>query len=103
MPPRSRSNNPSVAEIPPRNVSSDSPAPTTDSAAENFRPAADGQASVVVCNQLGQVVARLYDGAVVSGQAYTLGFDGRHLATGLYVCRLVLNGKAEMLRLTVAR
>ena len=79
------------------------PNPTADNATVSFRPAADGQASVVVCNQLGQVVARLYNGAVVSGQAYTLGFDGRHLATGLYVCRLVLNGKAEMLRLTVAR
>jgi hypothetical protein len=58
---------------------------------------------VLVYNELGQVVAHLFDGAVTAGQDYTLALNSQRLAAGLYVCRMVLNGHTELRRLTVAR
>ena len=79
------------------------PNPTADQTTISFRPAADGAAQVVVYNELGQLVATLYEGPVSGGQRYELLFQSRDLATGLYVCHLVLNGQSELLRLVVAR
>ncbi|MDO7850662.1 HYR domain-containing protein, partial [Hymenobacter convexus] len=79
------------------------PNPTADQATVAFHAPADGTATVVVYNELGQVVARLFDGAVTSGQDYALALNSQRLAAGLYVCRLVLNGHTELRRLTVVR
>jgi hypothetical protein len=77
------------------------PNPVTENATVRFRTAQDGPAQVIVYNELGQRVAVLFDGAATAGQPYSLTLQGRNLASGLYVCRLVTNGKTETLRLTV--
>ena len=79
------------------------PNPARDQATVSFRAPLDGTAQVVVYNVLGQRVASLYDGAVNGGQLYSLLLHGEHLAAGLYECRLLVNGKAEMQRLIIAR
>ena len=79
------------------------PNPAGDHATVSFRPALDGQAQVLVYNALGQRVASLYEGEVTGGQLYAYPLHSQHLATGLYECRLVVNGKAETRRLIIAR
>jgi hypothetical protein len=78
------------------------PNPLADNATVTFRTALSGPAQVLVYNQLGQRVATLYDGAATAGELHTLTLKSQTLATGLYVCRLVTNGKTETLRLTIA-
>ncbi|MDB5236176.1 MAG: Por secretion system C-terminal sorting protein/choice-of-anchor [Hymenobacter sp.] len=77
------------------------PNPASDQTTVSFRTALNGQAKVVIYNELGQAVASLFDGAVNGGQRYSLTLNSQNLASGLYVCRFVLNGKTEMLRLTI--
>ena len=79
------------------------PNPAADLTTVSFRAAIDGPAQVVVYNELGQRVATLYQGTVTGGQVYELPLRSQSLATGLYMCQLVLNGKSEMLRLVIAR
>jgi hypothetical protein len=79
------------------------PNPTVDQATISFRSPLDGNAQVQVYNLLGQCVATLYKGKVVSGEQYSFSFDSRSLPTGLYECHLVLNGKVEVKRLAIAR
>ena len=79
------------------------PNPAGDEAMVSFRPLLDGKAQVMVYNGLGQRVASLYEGEVTGGQLYAYPLHSQHLATGLYVCHLVVNGKTEMQRLIIAR
>ncbi|MDO7849378.1 HYR domain-containing protein [Hymenobacter sp. M29] len=79
------------------------PNPVTENATVAFRTAQDGPAQVLVYNELGQRVATLFDGAATAGQQYSLTLNGQRLTSGLYVCRLVTNGKTETLRLTIVR
>ncbi|GAB3877109.1 hypothetical protein GCM10028824_36390 [Hymenobacter segetis] len=79
------------------------PNPANDQATVSFRTPLDGKASVVVYDGMGRRVASLYDGAVNGGQLYSLTLNSQNLAAGLYQCQLVVNGKAEMLRLLIAR
>ena len=79
------------------------PNPAGDQATVSFRPSLDGKAQVMVYNALGQRVASLYEGEVTGGQLYVYPLHSQYLATGLYECRLVVNGKAEMQRLIIAR
>ncbi|MFD2718907.1 T9SS type A sorting domain-containing protein [Hymenobacter monticola] len=78
------------------------PNPANGQATLSFRAPLSGQALMEVYNEMGQRVATIYDGQVEGGQLYSRTLDSQGLTTGLYVCRLVLNGKAEMLRLTIA-
>jgi hypothetical protein len=98
-----RQERPATAPATAANELSAFPNPVADNATVAFRTALDGPAQVMVYNQLGQRVATLFDGAAMAGQLYSLTLKGGNLATGLYVCRLVTNGKTEMLRLTIAR
>ena len=79
------------------------PNPAGEQATVSFRAPLNCSAQVVVYNQLGQRVASLYEGAVNGGQLYSFTLNSQPLATGLYECRLVVNGKAEMRRLMIAR
>ena len=79
------------------------PNPTADQATVSFRSASNGNGQVTVYNTLGQRVASLYEGTVNGGQAYTFTLNGQNLATGLYECRLTINGKTESMRLVIAR
>ena len=79
------------------------PNPAVGQATVSFRTKLDGNVKVVIYNELGQRVASLYDGAVTGGQLYEFPLKGQNLVTGLYECRLVVNGKAQMQRLIIAR
>ncbi|MBU6119472.1 HYR domain-containing protein [Hymenobacter siberiensis] len=79
------------------------PNPAADKATVSFRTAENGAAQVVVYNLLGQRIATLYDGTVTAGQLYSATLNSANLSTGLYVCRLVTNGKTESLRLNIER
>ena len=79
------------------------PNPAGDQATLSFRPLFDGNAQLMVYNAYGKRVAFLYEGAVKGGQLYSFSLNSQFLFTGLYECRLVVNGKAEMHRLHIAR
>ncbi|UOQ68763.1 SBBP repeat-containing protein [Hymenobacter volaticus] len=78
------------------------PNPMAAQATVSFRPHLDGEGQVRVYNQLGQEVARLYQGAVRKGQQYTLPLAGSSLLPGVYQCQLTVNGQREVVRLLVA-
>ncbi|WP_375433974.1 SBBP repeat-containing protein [uncultured Hymenobacter sp.] len=78
------------------------PNPAASQATVSFRSLVNGPAQVQVYNQLGQQVATLYEGPVRQGQRYTLPLDSRNLASGLYICSLLVNGQRESVRLHVA-
>lgn len=79
------------------------PNPGSDLVMVSFRSPVTGPVQVVVCNELGQHVALLYEGVATGDQLYSFPFDSRGLAAGLYLCRLVHNGKAETQRLSIIR
>ncbi|WP_324677501.1 endo-1,4-beta-xylanase [Hymenobacter sp. GOD-10R] len=79
------------------------PNPATDQAAISFRPEQAGKAQVKVYNQLGALVTTLYEGQVQSNKRYNLVLDSRTLTSGVYNCRLVLNGESQSLRLLITK
>lgn len=79
------------------------PNPATEQATITFQATRDGHAQVVVYDRMGQLVATLYDGSVEEGQLFTLPLNSNRMTSGLYQCRLVMNGKAESIQLQVQR
>jgi hypothetical protein len=77
------------------------PNPAAGQATVSFQAPLDGQAQVVVYDRMGTLVATLYNGTVKEGQQFSLPLDSRKLTSGLYQCRLVMNGKAESVQLQV--
>lgn len=78
------------------------PNPATDLATVSFRAPQDGPVRVELYNGMG-LVSTIYAGSVRSGQLYSFPLKSQHLAKGLYVCRLTIDGKTEMVRLDVAQ
>jgi len=79
------------------------PNPITDQATVAFRPTQAGQAQVKVYNQLGVLVATLYDGQVEGNRLYSVTLNGGPLASGVYNCQLITNGKVTNKRLLVSK
>ena len=77
------------------------PNPAADAATLRFGLVQRAEATLVVYDALGRVVARPVDGAV-DGLVETR-IDGSALAPGLYVARLVLDGRTETVRFSVVR
>lgn len=77
------------------------PNPATEKTIFRFRPAHGGQAQVRVYNQLGQLVATLYQGEVWPQKQYELLLDIRHLTPGVYHCQLSVGEQREAIRLLV--
>ena len=46
-------------------------------------------------NQLGVLVATLYNAEVESGRDYYLPFSRANMEDGVYFCRLIVNGKVQ--------
>lgn len=61
------------------------------------------KAQVKVYNQLGVVVATLYDGQVEASRLYNVTLNGQPLAAGVYNCQLITNGKVTNQRLLVSK
>lgn len=78
------------------------PNPATDLATVSFRAPQDGPVRVELYNGMG-LVSTIYTGNVRSGQLYSFPLNAQHLTKGIYVCRLTIDGKTEMVRLDVAQ
>lgn len=67
-----------------------------------YTVARGGPVRLVVYDLLGRAVARLVDGDVPAGR-HLVAFDGRALASGVYVCRLEGEGQALTRRMLLVR
>jgi endo-1,4-beta-xylanase len=79
------------------------PNPFTERTVVRFRAAATANVQLQVYNQLGQLVATLYQGLAEAGRNYETTLEGRSLTEGIYTCRLVSNGKVETKRLVLVK
>ncbi|OGX80787.1 beta strand repeat-containing protein [Hymenobacter coccineus] len=79
------------------------PNPFTTRAVVHFRAASTGPAQLLLYNSLGQLVKTLYNGTAQAGQDYEVAVDGADLVTGLYTGRLLVDGKAQALRLMLSK
>ncbi|OUJ69900.1 FG-GAP-like repeat-containing protein [Hymenobacter crusticola] len=86
-----------------RNLLEVYPNPLTETGTVHLHTQQGGKAQVYLYNELGKLVSTLYDAEVVSGGEYYLPLPTEKLASGVYLCRLVSNGKMETLRVTVIR
>ncbi len=79
------------------------PNPFNPSTTIEFTVARSGRATVTVYDALGQIVGTLFDGTAEPGQVYHSTFDGTHLASGMYICRLNAGGSLETKKLLLLR
>ncbi|WP_324679525.1 FG-GAP-like repeat-containing protein [Hymenobacter sp. GOD-10R] len=93
----------SVSERTGRNTLEVYPNPLTEGGTVHFRTRQGGKAQVYLYDELGHLIATVYNAEVVSGAEYYLPLSTEKLASGVYICRLISNGKVENLRLTVIR
>jgi hypothetical protein len=70
------------------------PNPITDKATVSFRPTQAGKAQVKFYNQLGVLVATLYDGPVEASRLYSATLNGQPLVASVYNCQLITNGRS---------
>jgi PKD repeat protein len=79
------------------------PNPVADQATIAFRATQAGSAQVKVYDQMGTLVATLYNGAVESDHVYSVTLNGAALPNGVYNCQLVTNGKVTNQRLVITK
>jgi hypothetical protein len=79
------------------------PNPVADQTTVAFRATQAGTAQVKVFDQMGTLVATLYNGAVEGDHVYRVTLDGRSLPNGVYNCQLVTNGKVVNKRLLITK
>lgn len=79
------------------------PNPFTDRAVIRFRATATAEAQLQVYNQLGQLVATLYQGTTAAGRDYEASLVGHSLPGGVYTCRLVVDGRVETKQLVLVK
>ncbi len=79
------------------------PNPFNPATTIEFTVARIGRATVTVYNALGQIVGTLFDGDAEPGQVYQSKFDGRHLASGMYIYRLSAGGSVESRKFLLLR
>ena len=79
------------------------PNPLTSATAVRFRAPVTAAASVRVYDQMGTLVATLFDGVAESGRDYSLALNASRWPTGIYLCHFVGLGQTRTQRLMVAR
>jgi PKD repeat protein len=79
------------------------PNPVADQATIAFRATQAGTAQVKVFDQMGTLVATLYNGAVEGDHVYNVTLNGAALPNGVYNCQLVTNGKVTNQRLVITK
>ena len=79
------------------------PNPFMSSTSVHFRTVATAPAQVHVYDQMGRLVATLFEGTAEGGRDYELPVNSGNWPTGLYMCRLVSQGETRTQRLEVAK
>ncbi len=84
-------------------LSQNYPNPFNPSTEITFSVGKGGPASLKVHDVLGREVATLFDGPAEDGRMYRVGFDGRGVASGVYVYRLVSGDRTDVKRMALVR
>lgn len=79
------------------------PNPVTKSTVVNFRVPVTSAATVQVYNQMGVLVATLFEGEAQAGRDYPLEVDASRWPTGIYLCRFVSKGQTSTQQLMVTK
>ncbi|WP_181305742.1 S8 family serine peptidase [Rufibacter sp. XAAS-G3-1] len=79
------------------------PNPFMDRTAIAFSAPENGEVLVDILSPTGALVKSLHKGQVTAGSTYQYEFDGSGKANGVYICRIIYNGKVEFKRLVLAR
>jgi glucose/arabinose dehydrogenase len=79
------------------------PNPVTEQATIVFRPIRNGNGQVKLYNQLGTLVATLYEAVVEGGHTYSVSLDSRLLPSGVYNCQFISSGKISNKRILVTK
>ncbi|QJX48210.1 T9SS type A sorting domain-containing protein [Hymenobacter taeanensis] len=78
------------------------PNPMTEQGTIHFRMVLGGKAQVYLYNSAGGLVSTLFNAEVEGGRAYDVKVNGSELPNGVYFCRMIMNGKVENKRITIA-
>ncbi|WP_426060327.1 T9SS type A sorting domain-containing protein [Hymenobacter sp. B1770] len=79
------------------------PNPLAKQGTIHFRSQKGGKAQVYLYNQVGALVATLYNAEVEGGREYYVTLSSENIADGVYFCRMITNGKVENKRITIMR
>ena len=79
------------------------PNPMTAQGTVHFHTEKGGKVQLYLYNQLGALMDTLYNAEVQSGQEYYVPLKTDELAAGVYLCRLISNGKVENQRINIVR
>jgi hypothetical protein len=79
------------------------PNPFNPSTMIRFSVEKSGQTTLVVYNSLGQEVTKLFSGVAEAGRSYTVNFDGRGIASGIYFYRLSSETKSQVARMILVK
>jgi hypothetical protein len=79
------------------------PTPLAEQGTVHFRSQKGGKVQVYLYNQVGALVATLYNAEVEGGRDYYIPVSRADIADGVYFCRMITNGKVENKRITIMR
>jgi hypothetical protein len=79
------------------------PSPLAEQGTVHFRSQKGGKVQVYLYNQVGALVATLYNAEVEGGRDYYIPVSRADIADGVYFCRMITNGKVENKRITIMR
>jgi len=79
------------------------PNPFADKTTVSFSAEEDGELTVDIFSAAGGLIKTLHQGKAKSGTAYQYTFDGGKYASGIYICRVTLNGKTEYKRVALIK
>ncbi len=74
-----------------------------EQATVHFRTQAAGKVQVLLYNEVGMLIATLYDAQAQGGEELYLTLARADLPTGLYMCRLLANGRVVNYRFAIAQ
>jgi len=93
---------PEITSVPANNIVI-SPNPFSGKTALSFSAAEEGNLVVEIISPQGALVRTLYKGTAAVGAAYNYTFDGDKFASGVYICRLTLNGQVTYKRMVLIK
>ena len=79
------------------------PSPTSGSATIEFVAAQQGKSTLQVIDMNGRIVKTIFNQNVVSGQTYTVDFDGSDLPNGIYITKLSTDNNVEIGKIMIAK